>query len=542
MLRMIYFALRDHNWNTINSVIENENISINENDFEITYDCFHIDGGVDVMQWEGKIQGNTDGSILFEIHGRVLENFRKNRAGFCVLHPLTITNQECVIIHPDDSQSTPVFPELVAPENPFKNIKSMAWNASGISFSISFEGDTFETEDQRNWGDASFKTFCTPLDKPFPVELRKGEKVFQRITFKPVSKLQPAKAKPSFISLHDTGVKSIIPALGIGASSEMSALPVTAVPMIRDLNLSHYRIEIYPANENWVTLFSNDYENAYSLGLPLEVALHLTDNYQEETEAFLLLCQQNKVKVKKVLLLQSHGLVTSQRVIDLLPTFRQTLPKVSFGAGTNYNFNEINKNHFKAQDVDFIGFSIDPQEHAFDDLTILENIASQEYLVRSARSIYGHSMPIHISPLTLRKRFNPYATRASDLFIDEALKADPRQKENLAALWTFGSICHLTQAGARSLTYYQTVGNQGIMSEAGEPYPVYSILKSFSSFQCKKASMLESSDSLSVKAILLEDKTLALVNLTEQEKEVRMNDTVLIVKPQEIKFKTLHRT
>src|SRR3989337_2074730 len=75
VLRMIYFALRDHNWNTLKSVIENESISINEKDFEITYDCFHIDGGVNVMKWKGKIEGKSDGTILFEIHGVALENF-----------------------------------------------------------------------------------------------------------------------------------------------------------------------------------------------------------------------------------------------------------------------------------------------------------------------------------------------------------------------------------------------------------------------------------------------------------------------------------
>ena len=29
-------------------------------------------------------------------------------------------------------------------------------------------GDVFEMEDQRNWTDASFKTYCTPLRQPFP--------------------------------------------------------------------------------------------------------------------------------------------------------------------------------------------------------------------------------------------------------------------------------------------------------------------------------------------------------------------------------------
>ncbi len=542
VLRMIYFALRDHNWDTIGSVVENESISANEMDFIITYDCFHMDGGVCVMEWKVRIEGKPDGTIIFEIQGRAMENFKKIRAGFCVLHPLNITNQKCKITHPDDTQTTHLFPLQVAPENPFKNIRSMDWQTSGIPFSLSFEGDIFETEDQRNWSDASFKTFCTPLDQPFPVELKKGQKVFQRITFKPESTLQPIKNVPSYISLRDIGTSSIIPALGIAASTEMSTLPLHAVSLLRALNLNHYRVDVFPAKDNWVTLFSHDYENGFALGLMVEVALHLTDNYRQETESFVLLCQQNRVKVKKILLLQSNGLVTRQEVIEQVSTLKEALPKVSFGAGTNFNFNEINKNHFTPRDLDFISFSIDPQEHAFDDLTILENLEAQSHLVNSAKSIYGHSMPVHISPITLRKRYNPYATNPSGLFIDESRKADPRQKEIFAAAWTFGSICSLTKTGASALTYYQTIGNQGIMSEQADPYPVYDTLKSFAAFQGKRVNIPESSDPLRVQAILVENEVLGLVNLTDQGIKVRMDNIILSLGPYEIKFETLHRS
>ena len=47
---------------------------------------------------------------------------------------------------------------------------------SGIELKLLFEGDLFEMEDQRNWTDASFKTYCTPqsarlsVRRPWPVE------------------------------------------------------------------------------------------------------------------------------------------------------------------------------------------------------------------------------------------------------------------------------------------------------------------------------------------------------------------------------------
>jgi hypothetical protein len=68
----------------------------------------------------------------------------------------------------------------------------MRWQAANaISYQLDFEGDVFQTEDQRNWGDASYKTFCTPLSLPFPVQLQKGDTVWQRVTLHPPLTVSP---------------------------------------------------------------------------------------------------------------------------------------------------------------------------------------------------------------------------------------------------------------------------------------------------------------------------------------------------------------
>ncbi len=541
ILRMIYFALRDHNWNTVGGRIENERISAGDCDFQVTYDCRNVAGDVPVMEWKAAISGAADGTIVFEIRGAVTENFRRNRAGFCVLHPLNIAGVPCTITHPDGTTSTSPFPEDVDPENPFRNIEGMTWTAGGALYSLTFEGDLFETEDQRNWSDASFKTFCTPLYKPFPVELKKGDHVFQRITFRPKQKLGEIKKRPSFISLRQTGIHSTLPSLGIAASTQTDVLSAKAVSLIRALNLRQYRVEVSPENENWVSFFSRAYENGYALNLPLEVALHLGSAFIEEMESFIVLCLQNKVKLRKILLLPNHGMVTGQQMIDQAGRLKESFPNVLIGAGTNYNFNEINKNRFSPGELDFISFSVDPQEHATDDLTILENAETQEHLVKSARTIYGHSSRIHVSPVTLKKRFNPYATNPKDVIIEESLKADARQKEIFAAVWTFASICSLARGGADNATYYQTVGDQGILSKDGEPYPVYHIFKSFAACQKKAVEIIESSEPLAVQGILLDNHIIAVANLSDEEKEVRMDNRGFILRSQEIKFMDLNR-
>ena len=53
--------------------------------------------------------------------------------------------------------------------------------APGVSVECRMEGDTFEMEDQRNWTDASYKTYVRPLALPWPYTLAKGTVIEQAV-------------------------------------------------------------------------------------------------------------------------------------------------------------------------------------------------------------------------------------------------------------------------------------------------------------------------------------------------------------------------
>jgi hypothetical protein len=144
------------------------------------------------------------------------------------------------------------------------------------------------------------------------------------------------------------------------------------------------------------------------------------------------------------------------------------------GAGTDYNFAELNRNRFDAEALDFVSFSIHPQEHAFDDFSLLETIEAQADTITSAQAIYPRCQ-IHVSPVTLRKRFNPYAITAQDRALTNQQRADPRQTTDFAALWTERCVDTLAAAGAHSITLFQTVGKQGLIEQT--PFPVYFAVK-----------------------------------------------------------------
>src|SRR6187551_42108 len=114
------------------------------------------------------------------------------------------------------------------------------WQCHNDWYILHYEGDIFETEDQRNWSDASYKTFCTPLSKPFPVQLRRGEKVHQKVIFKSESELPsiPFQSnRPIEISVLEK--KSPLPQIGLAASTEVEMLTNDATQPLLQLRLNH---------------------------------------------------------------------------------------------------------------------------------------------------------------------------------------------------------------------------------------------------------------------------------------------------------------
>ena len=479
IVRMIYFALRDENWGTYKAEIENEQITLHENSFTITYDCYHRKNEIPVFHWKASINGTPTGEIIFSIEGKALTNLLKNRAGFCVLHPIKETvGQRCEIIHADGSTSSSFFPEFVASENPFRNISEFSWAVDNNWFELQFVGDVFETEDQRNWTDASFKTFCTPLDLPFPVSLKKDDTITQKIIFKSRNNVLSSTEKKKN-QLRQVNQTNQLAAIGIGASTETDDLTPKAIALLRELKLSHYRIEVYPLTEQWVSKLTIDFQNARLLNLSAEIALHLSEQFAGELQAFTSLVLQNQIRIKCMLLYSKHRPTTDQALINCLPDLKKQFPTVLFGAGTDCNFAELNRNRFDPTGLDFITFAIQPQEHAYDDLSLMETIEAQADVLKSAQAIYK-PLPMQISPVTLRKRFNPYANSIEKRVLSNDDKYDPRQLTTFASDWTDPSITQLVSAGACSITLYQTVGRQGVMSVDGDPYPVYKVLKKLS--------------------------------------------------------------
>lgn len=529
ILRIIYVSLRDKNWGTYPAIIENEKITSSEKSFEISYTCRNEENNETIFSWDVHLRGYETGKIIFSIKGKCIKDLMKNRAGFCVLHPVKNTaGQIITVTHPDGTKENSRFPSLIAAENPFKNIQQMEWENQSNKYLLEFKGDIFEMEDHRNWTDTSFKTFCTPLSIPFPAQLHAGDTVNQEINFSPVNELPPIGDSDSESRVRisiEPDKTTPLPLLGVAGSTEISSLSENAAKTIMQINPDFYGIDIRTADQNWIENLKGEILTAKKLQLPFFICLQLTNDYEKEFASFVNILSGQENQLRYLLIIQEKKPVTEQHVIDWCEaTLPKYFPATQTGIGTYTNFTEINRNRKVLANTNFIGYAVHPQEHAFDHLSLIENLEAQADTVTSTRNIYA-SVEVFISSLTLRRRCNPNALDDKDRYCSNDQKSDPRQISLWAGGWALGSLKYLSESGAFAINCFQTAGRQGLCNENGELYPIGSVLKIILSLKNAAVIKTHSSAPLRCGSLLLEKngtKHLFVANHTGNELEIEL--------------------
>jgi hypothetical protein len=87
VLRGIYAAVRDLNWNTVTPQVSNVQVDKGDASFKVTFDVECLDPDLDLdFAWTGTITGQEDGTVAYDFQGLARSTFLRNRIGFCVLH------------------------------------------------------------------------------------------------------------------------------------------------------------------------------------------------------------------------------------------------------------------------------------------------------------------------------------------------------------------------------------------------------------------------------------------------------------------------
>src|SRR5260370_591449 len=216
MIRAISFIVRDKNWGTYAPQISQFDFQESSNSFRVSYEA-SVEGE---FRYSAVITGDANGSLSFSGKGNAISDFLTNRTGFVVLHPIEgVAGAACKVEHVDWSLEETKFPLLIDPVQPMRALRAITHEfLPGLKVTCRMEGDTFEMEDQRNWTDASYKTYVRPLALPWPYTIAKGEVVDQKVTLT-VSGLAhnvESTKRRSSLTIGKPISGSSMPPLGIG--------------------------------------------------------------------------------------------------------------------------------------------------------------------------------------------------------------------------------------------------------------------------------------------------------------------------------------
>ena len=550
VVRRIYAAVRDHNWDTVAGVISDLDVRTSAAGFRVSYVSTHRRDGIHFI-WRADIRGADDGSIRFTFDGDAKSTFRRNRIGFCVLHPVReCAGAACRARYANGSEQHLRFPDTIAAEQPVKWLHDLVGLshevAPGVWAELEFTGDLFEMEDQRNWIDASFKTFCTPLRLPFPMEIQAGTRVRQEVRLRIVeqARLASGASVPSLrtqadsdVAVRGLGDVTPLPAIGLGVASHGQALLADELNRLRALRPAHLRVDLRLWDDGWRGQLDRATLEADPLGSKLEVALYLDANPEEGLSPAGKALASRCDRLARVLLFHRHQTSTTSAALRAArAALTSLLPGVAIGAGTDADLYQLNLQRPPA-DADFISWSMNPQVHAFDDTSIAETPEAAAHQVASVRK-YFPGKPLVVSPITLKPRFNPNATGPDPVVPPGELppQVDPRQLSLFAAAWTLAMIKALAESGADSATFYETTGWRGVMeaqagstlpkkfpSIAGAVFPLYHVLADVGEFAGGEVVRTETGDSLNVATLCLragQRRRLLLANLSTEPRRI----------------------
>lgn len=486
VLRAIAYIVRDRDWGTYEPVLADLTIDQSADAFSVSYTATCTGPGGSRLAFHATIMASADGQLAFDVSALPESDFETNRCGFCVLHPIAgLAGSPVTVEHTDGSVVATKLPDLIDPWQPFKDLRAITHEVRpGVSAECRMEGDTFEMEDQRNWSDASYKTYVRPLALPWPYVLPAGETNRQTISLRIASDGRtPTAAKASGavrVTLGEPG--PALPDVGViiypdDVETVLANLATLSVLGPQQL-LFHYdptRGHGLDALHSFARL-----AGAYPARTTLECVVAGTGDLDAELAEVAGLVRRAGLRLDAIAISPSVDRQSTPPgsawppcppLEDVNAAARRAFPDIRLGGGMFSYFTELNRKRVPAGLLDFVTHCTCPIVHAADDLSVMQSLGALPFITRSARAIFGDK-PYRIGPSTIAMRQNPYGGATKDNPQGQRIamaNRDPRHNGLFAAAWTIGYAARVAPAGLEMLTLSGFTGPFGVLAALGEP-------------------------------------------------------------------------
>jgi len=520
VLRAIGYVVRDRDWGTYEPVLSELTIGQKHEGFTVSYSaaCDGPNGGR--LQFDAHITGSSDGTLDFDVSAAPAGDFETSRCGFCVLHPIVgLAGAPVTVEHVDGSVVETKLPDLIDPWQPFKGMRAITHMVRpGVRAECRMEGDTFEMEDQRNWSDASYKTYVRPLELPWPYLLKSGiafrQKVSLKIRGSAGGRASSAGASSDRIGIELGEAGPKFPEIGVVIYPDDLAAALANIDLLRRLGPQRLLLHFDPTAGHGLDALRG--HAALSAAYPARTVLEcvvpckrepdveLTEVAEQAHRAGLLL---SEIAVSPSVDRQStppgSRWPECPPLEDIYAAARRAFPTLLLGGGMFSYFTELNRKRVPAEHLDFITHCTCPIVHAADDLSVMQSLEALPFITRSVRALFGDK-PYRIGPSTIAMRQNPYGSATKDNPAGRRIamaNRDPRHEGLFAAAWTIGYAARVVPAGLDQLTLSSFVGPFGVLAGQGEPAitgrarPLFHVIRGFAAMAgCASVEVRSSAD------------------------------------------------
>ncbi len=474
-VRGVAFLVRDAAWGTARIEIEDRELSETDGVTRLRFTAT-ARAAAGNFAYRAEIVLDPRGILRFAVEGAPPADLLTNRTGFVVLHPAELAGAALTVVHPDGSRSELRFPELISPDQPAFDIAELVHALPGGGrCTISLEGDSFEMEDQRNWSDASFKTYIRPLSRPRPYLLAAGQALRQsvgiRISGSPAA---PAAAAPT------------------SAEARLPAFALSLAP--QDLDAAEAAADgIGPAQSLVLRLPDAGPEHDAPIGRALALARRIGAALELE---FLCALRDPPGEARRIRarIERGEGRIAGLRLgpardlashasgawpagerplTDLLAALRELALTLPIGLGTPSFFTEFNRNP-PGPGGDFVHFGIAANVHTADDRSVAETLTVYPVILATARARCP-GLPIRLGPVSIGMPHTPYGAATApnpDRLRIAAARSDPRQDGSFAAAFALAVAVRAVLGGVEALTLAEPAGDLGLVTAEGRPRPL----------------------------------------------------------------------
>jgi hypothetical protein len=378
-----------------------------------------------------------------------------------------------MVTHLDGSKIESSFPRLIKASRPFvkeslpfTDIREISHEVvRGLWATCTLEGGDFEMEDQRNFSDASFKTYTPSMMRPRPFTLKAGEEITHNVSVH-FSGSIPSTTEPGPIRVTvGPPTTKRMPALGLGVSAEQAAADRGSLHMLKRAAPRFLVCEVDLTKGHGLAELA-----AYQAVCDAAGASAVLEVVLDEGVNFAILA--NAVAESKLRVSAVSVFPTAEHRVD---EAKSIFPGMSIGGGTNLFFLHLDRNPPPAN-VDFVTQTTSAIVHAADDYSVMQTLETLSAIIASTRALVSNK-PLYMGPSNIGLRLHPHAPNPFANPRQERIvmtSADPRQRGLFAAAWAVGYLSEVVQGGVSAVSLFSPWGPFGIIHrKAGYFQPWY---------------------------------------------------------------------